>query len=248
VTFLEVVIAWAIAKALDKAAIKFGPTSPPARSNPPARVPPLARRPRPTLVPSQPTQATSTPPWPQVVPSGLPAFPGPGWTPDEPPPPAVGTRAHQLLPSLWTAGPGTFKVEQTAGRWIADRATPMGEKKGVVAYRESAHPALRAQPSPAGRPVVTPEGPTLTASVRPPSPAAPPAVARPSVSTALPTLRRGSKGEDVRIAQRALGVTADGDFGPATEAATRAYQRSRGLTPDGIIGPQTWGALLGKAA
>jgi len=74
-------------------------------------------------------------PWPQVVPAGLPAFPGHGWTPDNPPPAAVQSRAWALLHQLWTGGAGTFKTEQTGGRWITYQAQPMGTKRGVVAYR-----------------------------------------------------------------------------------------------------------------
>jgi peptidoglycan hydrolase-like protein with peptidoglycan-binding domain len=48
---------------------------------------------------------------------------------------------------------------------------------------------------------------------------------------------------EVRIAQRRLGVTADGVFGPGTLAAVKAFQRAHGLTADGIIGPATWQAL-----
>ena len=69
----------------------------------------------------------------------------------------------------------------------------------------------------------------------------------------LPDLRRGDKGEVVRAAQILLNgrkcsvgaYGADGDFGPATEAAVLAYQRRTGLDDDGIIGPATWAALLG---
>ncbi|HEV7751343.1 MAG TPA: peptidoglycan-binding protein [Baekduia sp.] len=46
-----------------------------------------------------------------------------------------------------------------------------------------------------------------------------------------------------RAVQQALGLAADGVFGPQTRAAVRAYQRSHGLTVDGIVGPQTLGAL-----
>ncbi|MCW2904943.1 MAG: N-acetylmuramoyl-L-alanine amidase family 2 [Streptosporangiaceae bacterium] len=39
----------------------------------------------------------------------------------------------------------------------------------------------------------------------------------------------------------------DGDFGPATEAAVRAYQkRTKGLAVDGVCGPRTWERLFDK--
>lgn len=64
---------------------------------------------------------------------------------------------------------------------------------------------------------------------------------------ALATLRVGSSGADVQKWQMILGVKADGKFGPATDAATRAWQRAHGLTPDGVVGPQTWSAATGGA-
>jgi hypothetical protein len=47
----------------------------------------------------------------------------------------------------------------------------------------------------------------------------------------------------VRTLQRALGIAADGVFGPGTEAAVKSFQRAHGLTPDGVVGPATWAAL-----
>lgn len=58
-------------------------------------------------------------------------------------------------------------------------------------------------------------------------------------------LRKGSKGEGVKIMQEALGITADGDFGPGTERALKAWQAANGLTADGIAGPATFAKLLG---
>jgi hypothetical protein len=58
-----------------------------------------------------------------------------------------------------------------------------------------------------------------------------------------PTLLRGASGPLVEIVQQRLGVTADGHFGPLTEAALRAFQREKGLVADGRVGPNTWRAL-----
>lgn len=161
----------------------------------------------------------STPPWPQSVPSGLPPFPS-GWEPDEPVGSGVAARAFALLPELWAYGAGTRKTEQTNGRWITYVATPMGSKKGVVAYR--LRPGATAAPT---------AKPTSTV------PAASP--------VSLRTLRRGDSGQDVVVLQQRLGIAADGKFGPGTQAAVIAYQRSKGLSPDGVVGPRTWAALMG---
>jgi peptidoglycan hydrolase-like protein with peptidoglycan-binding domain len=45
--------------------------------------------------------------------------------------------------------------------------------------------------------------------------------------------------------QEALGIGADGSFGPGTERALKKWQASKGLTPDGIAGPNTLEKLLG---
>jgi hypothetical protein len=73
----------------------------------------------------------------------------------------------------------------------------------------------------------------------------PPILIPPTAPNGRPTLRRGSSGELVKEVQGKVGVTVDGDFGPKTEAAVRAFQRARGLVPDGIVGPKTWAALDG---
>jgi Transglycosylase-like domain/Putative peptidoglycan binding domain len=56
-------------------------------------------------------------------------------------------------------------------------------------------------------------------------------------------VKRGDRGPAVRSIQRALGIPADGVFGPQTERAVRRFQRRMGLVADGVVGPQTRGAL-----
>lgn len=63
-----------------------------------------------------------------------------------------------------------------------------------------------------------------------------------------PTLRVGSKGTQVKLAQQLLTVKGftvdpDGDFGPKTEMAVKMFQKANGLTDDGIIGLKTWEKL-----
>jgi putative chitinase len=58
-------------------------------------------------------------------------------------------------------------------------------------------------------------------------------------------LRKGARGEGVKLMQEALGIGADGVFGPGTERALKEWQSANGLTADGIAGPATLGELLG---
>jgi peptidoglycan hydrolase-like protein with peptidoglycan-binding domain len=65
---------------------------------------------------------------------------------------------------------------------------------------------------------------------------------------APPTLVEGDTGPAVQTLQTRLNVwganlVVDGDFGPATLAAVKAFQAQKNLTVDGIVGPQTWAAL-----
>jgi peptidoglycan hydrolase-like protein with peptidoglycan-binding domain len=64
-----------------------------------------------------------------------------------------------------------------------------------------------------------------------------------------PVVQNGKQGHPVRTLQcllRARGhnVTVDGMFGPATEAAVKAFQTSKGMTADGIMSAQTWSTLI----
>ncbi|MBR2215283.1 MAG: C40 family peptidase [Selenomonadaceae bacterium] len=66
------------------------------------------------------------------------------------------------------------------------------------------------------------------------------------------SFRVGDQGSEVaeiqgQLASLGYDVSADGDFGPATAEAVKAFQASRGLTADGAVGEATYRALLGKA-
>ena len=59
-------------------------------------------------------------------------------------------------------------------------------------------------------------------------------------------LRQGSRGDEVRRLQAALGMPQseqDGIFGPRTAQAVRTFQQSQGLQVDGIVGRQTLAAI-----
>jgi hypothetical protein len=65
------------------------------------------------------------------------------------------------------------------------------------------------------------------------------------------TIRQGSVGPDVMIAQAQLNIAfphakalvVDGLFGPLTRARVLEFQRARRLSANAVVGPTTWGAL-----
>ena len=61
----------------------------------------------------------------------------------------------------------------------------------------------------------------------------------------MTTIKKGSKGDDVKIWQRFLAgkkynITIDGVFGPKTESATKEYQKKNGYDITGIVGDTLW--------
>jgi peptidoglycan hydrolase-like protein with peptidoglycan-binding domain len=58
-----------------------------------------------------------------------------------------------------------------------------------------------------------------------------------------PRLTPGASGAAVKELQKALGIQADGFFGPQTEQAAKAFQAAQGLPVDGVVGPRTWARL-----
>lgn len=60
----------------------------------------------------------------------------------------------------------------------------------------------------------------------------------------METIKLGSKGQDVKVLQQILGLNADGDFGPKTDAAVKEFQRKNGLLVDGVVGSKSWAVLM----
>ena len=75
-----------------------------------------------------------------------------------------------------------------------------------------------------------------------PTPAPPPPVEEAAI--VMEPVRVGSQGPVVKRVQEALGITADGIFGPGTKAAVRQWQAANGLRADGVVGPNTYAKLF----
>jgi murein L,D-transpeptidase YcbB/YkuD len=94
---------------------------------------------------------------------------------------------------------------------------------------------------------------TFVANTNLSSPQSISALAQPQAPAAPPVLRLGSTGSAVVAWQKQLNrwlrlkhlkaITADGAFGPGTQAATESLQRAAALAPDGVVGPSTRRAL-----
>jgi murein L,D-transpeptidase YcbB/YkuD len=114
-----------------------------------------------------------------------------------------------------------------------------------------ANPAEACKPG-AAAPAAAPASAAAPAQAPAPKPAAsaPVADAKRGKDNAAtnPVLRLGSKGPAVRTMQNLLSkmgfkTAVDGDFGPKTEAAVKAYQKTVGHAEDGVCGPKMWGRL-----
>ncbi|MFN8397969.1 MAG: peptidoglycan-binding protein [Bacteroidia bacterium] len=68
----------------------------------------------------------------------------------------------------------------------------------------------------------------------------------------MPTLSKGSKGDDVKRVQTLLGLAADGVIGSKTEAAVISWQQAHSISPaNGVVGANTYirmGLVTGTAA
>jgi peptidoglycan hydrolase-like protein with peptidoglycan-binding domain len=168
--------------------------------------------------------------------NALPGEAGENWTHLD----LIRPKPSSKMATAWPYGNPGFNVAATrqyAGTgelystW-ADPATALAAAGGVVA------------PSTDVAATITEESPpgTLRSLFARPDLAAPTPPA--DVGFGARTIRPGYKGEDVMALQgmlRAMGarVAVDGVYGPATQAAVKAFQRANGLKVDGVIGSRT---------
>jgi hypothetical protein len=98
-----------------------------------------------------------------------------------------------------------------------------------------------------GRPVYAGEenAPLLSKRDVAPTTAAPTAEKKTAPAPFKP-LKVGSKGQAVKNVQALLGLKADGDFGPGTEKAVKAFQASNKLATNGVVDVITFKALKAK--
>ncbi len=83
--------------------------------------------------------------------------------------------------------------------------------------------------------VTTPlTGPTSTP---PPAPA-------PLTASGYPLLVQGATGSDVALAQKVIGIAADGKFGPATAAALGTWQSTHGVPATKKLDNPTWATMV----
>ena len=142
---------------------------------------------------------------------------------------------------IWTNNVTPTPTNPAGNGWDnwGDNTTPMPTSSVIVFDTTS--------PGPGDSPtieVVTEQPATPTPTTAPVTPTPTP-----------PSLQRGFTGSDaVRAVQKRLKElgyykgSADGDFGPATEEAVKAFQKANGLTADGKVGQKTLAKMNAKSA
>ena len=180
--------------------------------------------------------------------------PGPGSAPR--PTPAPAATAYPVL-AKGSSGPDVALAQKVVGAtpdgqfgprtqaavrtWQGQHGVPVTGVMDAPTWARMV--ALKLVPARGAAPKPTP-APARPAPAKPTKPAGP-APANPLAQYATTTIRKGATGPAVVALQQALKVTADGQFGPKTETAVKAFQTRRNLSANGIVGPSTWKALMG---
>lgn len=78
----------------------------------------------------------------------------------------------------------------------------------------------------------------------PPAPKPPPSAYRFPLPAGRPIFGQGSQGDKVKAVQERLHIKVDGDWGPATNHAFRAFQTGARITVDGVYGNDSRAAFI----
>ncbi|SES43308.1 Peptidoglycan-binding (PGRP) domain of peptidoglycan hydrolases-containing protein [Pedococcus cremeus] len=181
----------------------------------------------------------------------------PGPTPSPTTPPAAPSSVYTVL-IQGSSGPDVALAQKVIGvpadgifgpmtlaalkKWQAANGVPVTGKLDAATWAKMV--ALGKVPArgTTSTPAPVPSTPVPSA----PSPTTPAATTSPLARYASTTLKRGSTGAPVVALQKALTITADGQFGPQTEGAVRAFQSRKKLPVTGVVATLTWQALMGK--
>jgi hypothetical protein len=143
-------------------------------------------------------------------------------------------------------GDGTIQVIEgnTSGTAKGDQRNGGMCVEKTRAYVKNNKPKLMNAIVGWGRPVYTGEEnvPLLSKVGSSDAPAAPTA---PAAKKEFKQLNVGSKGTSVKKIQEALGLAADGDFGPGTQKAVKDFQKNSKLPVNGIVDIKTYKKILG---
>jgi hypothetical protein len=60
----------------------------------------------------------------------------------------------------------------------------------------------------------------------------------------MKTIKKGAKGDEVKVLQLVIGASDDGIFGSKTKDALKKWQAKYSLSADGIAGPKTWAKVV----
>ena len=134
---------------------------------------------------------------------------------------------------------GTAKGDQRNGGMCVEKTRAyVKNKKGIInavvgwgrpVYAGEENVPLLSKGGSVSQPVTTPSQPAALAAKKEFKP-----------------FKVGSKGEAVKKVQELLSLNADGDFGPGTEKAVKAFQKKSGLPVTGVVDQATLKALRGK--